>query len=134
MANPERLGWSVRYTHSVGCIGILKDWLTQALIEALDTPAGTITLDILEHHALSPDRCHQLITDIEEGERLLASDATSEQRLLHRLGMKTTRSKSADEGKQKAEEPKPPSKPRSSDVGRRHAVRDPVKGKGGLDA
>jgi hypothetical protein len=126
--------WQYYYAHTIGCIGILKDWLTLALIEALDTPAGTITLDIIKHHAVSADRCNQMITDIEEGERLLASDAASEQRLLHRLGMKTTRSKSAEGEKQKTDKPTSPSRPRGSDVGRRKATRDPVKGKGGLDA
>jgi hypothetical protein len=43
--------WQYCYAHTIGCIGILKDWLTLALIEALDTPAGTITLDILEHRS-----------------------------------------------------------------------------------
>jgi hypothetical protein len=57
------------------------------LIEALDTPAGIIALHILEYHALSADRCNQSITEYRGGERLLASDTTSDQCLFRRLGM-----------------------------------------------
>ena len=59
--------WEICCAHTVGCVGLLKDWLTKALAEALETEAKTISPSLLSAHAPSVDRCHQMITDIEEG-------------------------------------------------------------------
>lgn len=73
--------WEICYAHTVGCIGLLKDWLTKALAEALETEAKTISPSLLAAHAPSVDRCNQMITDIEEGEKALRADPEATERL-----------------------------------------------------
>ena len=123
--------WKYFYAHSGGCIGIVKDWLTKALVEALESEAKELTYDMLEHHVLSLDRCEQLFTDIEEGENLLAADATAENRLWQRLGLGKPPSKKSlsSKSKSKGETPgAPKSRARSTQVGKPKATRYPVKG------
>src|SRR5713226_2903134 len=74
--------WKYCYARTVGSVGILKDWLTKALAEALETGAKTLTQEILEHRAVEAQRCAQMITDVEEGEKLLAHDAEADERLM----------------------------------------------------
>ena len=45
--------WEYCYVHSVGCVGILKDWLTRSLEDALSEDARTINIKALERNALS---------------------------------------------------------------------------------
>ncbi len=118
--------WEICYAHTVGCVGLLKDWLTQALSEALETGAKTISPSLLAAHAPSVDRCHQMITDIEEGEKALRADPEATERLLARLGLgtrKTQRTRTAQE----TEKPGSSSPPRRTRVGQRNPTRDAVK-------
>lgn len=118
--------WEICYAHTVGCVGILKDWLTQALSEALETGAKTISPSLLTAHAPSVDRCHQMITDIEEGEKALQADPEATERLLARLGLGTSRAKRTRTAKE-AEQPGPSSQSRRKRVGQRNPTRDAVK-------
>lgn len=122
--------WKYCYARTIGSIGILKDWLTKALDEALETGAKTITPAILEHHALDPARCDQMITDIEEGEQLLTHDPAADERLLTRLGLSSRRTgtkKKQEEGEGNA--PKEASgSQHNAHIGQRSPNRDPVKG------
>ena len=118
--------WEICYAHTVGCVGLLKDWLTKALAEALDTEAKTISPSLLSAHAPSVDRCHQMITDIEEGEKALRADPVATERLLARLGLgarKTRRTRTAQEIGQSG----PSSPSRRKRVGQRTPTRDAVK-------
>lgn len=122
--------WKYCYARTIGSVGMLKDWLTKALDEALETGAKTITPALLEHHAVDPSRCDQMITDIEEGEQLLTHDPAADERLLIRLGLAGRRT--ATKRKQEAgkdEEPKETSgRHRNTHIGQRSPNRDPVKG------
>ncbi len=48
--------WELCYDGSVGCIGVLKEWLYRALDAALAENKETITAAILEQEMFSPDR------------------------------------------------------------------------------
>jgi energy-coupling factor transporter ATP-binding protein EcfA2 len=124
--------WKYCYARSVGCVGILKDWLTKALDEALESNEKTLSLALLEQHAISTDRCDQMISDIEEGEKRMAADPGADERLLFRLGLSgRRRAKNAQQENDGAE--KQPTTPRSrgARVGQRNPDRDPVKGETG---
>ena len=124
--------WEICYAHTVGCVGILKDWLTQAFSEALETGAKTISPSLLTAHAPSVDRCHQMITDIEEGEKALHADPEATERLLARLGLgssKTRRARTAKETEQSG----PSSSSRRKRVGQRNPTRDAVKKEKAVD-
>ena len=45
--------WEYCYERTLGCIGILKNWLSRALKDALDASATTVTLQHLERRAWS---------------------------------------------------------------------------------
>lgn len=86
--NPFDLSqWKICYTRTVGCVGLLKNWLTKALREAVESDEKTISPALLLKHAASADRCDQYITDIEEGESSLNADPRATERLMERLGL-----------------------------------------------
>jgi hypothetical protein len=123
--------WKYCYARTIGSIGILKDWLTKALDEALETGANTITPALLEHHALDPTRCDQMITDIEEGEQLLTHDPAADERLLMRLGLSGRRAGTKKKQEESSTEAHQQASGRKSNthIGQRNPKkRDPVKG------
>lgn len=124
--------WRYCYARSVGCVGILKDWLTKALDEALTNNERTITAACLERHAISVARCDQMIDDIEEGEKRMAADPEAEERLLLRLGLSgRRRTKKGQEQAGGAEKQQTTS--HGARVGQRNPDRDPVKGEAEMD-
>ncbi len=79
--------WEYLYERSVGCIGILKDWLVRALSAACRQSAPTLTLKHLERSALSVPQCDRLIEEASRGESQCREDADARSRLLLRLGL-----------------------------------------------
>jgi hypothetical protein len=125
--------WKYCYARTIGCVGILKDWLTKALAEALETGEKTISPALLAQHAASTDRCDQMITDIEEGEMALRHDPAADERLLIRLGLagRRSRAKSEQQESQTGTQNNATSPSRNTRVGQRSPKRDPVKGETG---
>ena len=69
---PDLVGrWDYFYERSLGCVGILKDWLTRTLRDALDEKAETITDKHLKRRAWSVSQCKRMLQEIEEGESQL---------------------------------------------------------------
>jgi energy-coupling factor transporter ATP-binding protein EcfA2 len=120
--------WRYCYERTIGCVGVLKDWLTRALAEAIEKGEQTISPTLLEQHALSVDRCEQMITEAVAGETALTEDDNAAYRLRVRLGLeqgptqqqggKQTKGMGANNA---------PSQRRSHRVGQRSPQRDPVK-------
>lgn len=79
--------WEYCYAQSIGCVGILKDWFTRALAEALDTNAPTLTRADLERHAWSLDQCEKMAKDALEGEAILAQRPDAIAQLKTLLGL-----------------------------------------------
>lgn len=65
--------WEFLYERSLGCVGILKDWLSQTLCAVLDSDdkAQTITLSNLECYAPSVRQCLVMLKAISIGEQQL---------------------------------------------------------------
>jgi energy-coupling factor transporter ATP-binding protein EcfA2 len=122
--------WKICYAHTMGCVGLLKDWLAKALREAVESGERTISPTLLLKHAASVDRCHQIITDIEEGERSLNADPQATERLMERLGLNTRTRRTKESPSENEEEEEPPKKKAPSPrrrVGQRNPTRDEVK-------
>lgn len=66
--------WEYCYERSIGCVGVLKDWLTRALAMALEEDAATLTRTHLRAHALAPSYCLTLATEARDGELQLTED------------------------------------------------------------
>lgn len=79
--------WEYCYARSIGCVGILKDWFTRALAEALDRDAPTLTRADLERHAWSLDQCHKMAKDALEGEAIFTERPEAIAHLKKLLGL-----------------------------------------------
>lgn len=87
MVEPDLMkNWEYCYVYSVGCVGILKDWLTRALEEAVSENASSITVDILERNALTLDQCETIAAEALEGERRMLRRRGASTRLVQMLG------------------------------------------------
>ena len=60
------------YERSLGCVGILKDWLVRSLADALANDAPTIDRTCLDRSALSDFKLLQNVREIQAGETLLS--------------------------------------------------------------
>lgn len=63
--------WLYFYECSIGCIGLLKDWLLRAVSTALDDGKSRLSLDCVQDHALPVDIYRQMTLDAYEGEQRL---------------------------------------------------------------
>ncbi len=120
--------WEFCYTYTAGCVGLLKEWLMKTLGEALETGAKTISPTLLAHHAPSPARCDQMITEIEEGEGYFKCDDEAEDRLRARLGLSPRRRNTTATPDRQGEERQHATVPSARPVGQRLPTHDPLKG------
>jgi energy-coupling factor transporter ATP-binding protein EcfA2 len=122
--------WQYCYVRSVGCVGILKGWLTKALADVLENGEKTLSPTVLQRHAETADRCDQMISDIEEGEKRMAADPEANERLLFRLGLSgRQRAKNLSQKDGEVEKQQTTPRAQGARVGQRNPGRDPVKEK-----
>jgi hypothetical protein len=119
--------WKYCYERTIGCVGVLKDWLTRALAQAIENGEKTLSRPLLEQHALSVDRCNQMITEATAGETALTEDENAAYRLRVRLGLEPAPAQQQEGQKKEQIQGDHPSPRRSSRVGERKPVRDEVK-------
>ena len=79
--------WEYFYERTLGCIGILKNWLTRALKDVLDEESPTVTLKHLKRRAWSVAQCQRMLKEIQEGERQLKESDSDIQNLRAALGL-----------------------------------------------
>lgn len=101
------------YERSVGCVGVLKDWLTRALATALDDGQQTLTNTVLERQALPSRKLLRMAREIREGEEALAANDLAQRELHALLGMSIESTEQHTAGS-------------SRKVGQRNPVRDLV--------
>jgi energy-coupling factor transporter ATP-binding protein EcfA2 len=111
--------WDFLYERSLGCIGVLKDWLMRALIASLRNENSTLTLPTLEKTALSVSQCEKILSEAREGEARLA-EANDRCRLRHLLNLPANGSPLVNESST------PERKARQGSPGRRRPQRDAI--------
>ncbi|MGG6295176.1 AAA family ATPase [Leptolyngbya sp. AN02str] len=79
--------WEFCYERSIGCVGTLIDWLTQAFALALEEEANTITATHLEKTAKSVAECAQMLENAMEGETKLQDSLEERDQLRSLLGL-----------------------------------------------
>lgn len=79
--------WEFLYERSVGCVGILKEWLMRACVRAIKHGAATLSLEHLEKTALSISQCEKVLAESREGETRLNDKEDSRLRLRTLLGI-----------------------------------------------
>jgi AAA domain-containing protein len=77
------------YERSVGCVGVLKDWLTRSLAMALERRGGKLTIQDLDGQALNRTKLLQMAREIKEGEDRVAETTRTAEELRRVLGMGT---------------------------------------------
>ena len=79
--------WEFLYERSVGCVGILKEWLVRTLSAILRRGSTTLTLRDLTVHALTVSQCEKILAEITEGEMRLAESDGARSRFRLALGL-----------------------------------------------
>ena len=110
--------WDLLFERSVGCIGILKEWLDRALIAALREGSTTLTVRHLEATALSAAQCEKIAVEAHEGETQAFSADQTRPRLRELLGLGGSPAAAADVGEKTLH--------RRKRVGQRRPKRDPI--------
>ena len=82
-----QIHWEYFYERSIGCVGILKDWLTQAYRKALDDNASTLTDQHWQPYAPSVSKCLQMAAEAIEGEKALQFESGELTLLRQKLGL-----------------------------------------------
>jgi len=81
--------WEFLYERSLGCVGILKEWLVRAVTVAARTGDYRLTRVTLESQALCIAQCEQLHAEITDGELKLNERSEAVARFRGRLGLST---------------------------------------------
>jgi energy-coupling factor transporter ATP-binding protein EcfA2 len=79
--------WEFLYERSVGCIGILKEWLVRAATIAIRKSSRKLTRAIIESQALCLAQCEQLQREITDGEIELRERPEAITRFREKLGL-----------------------------------------------
>jgi hypothetical protein len=77
---------------SIGCVGVLKDWLIRAVAAALHDGDDTLSLERLHEHTLTLAQCERMALDTTEGEQELSYMESRREHLWHllQIGMGST--------------------------------------------
>lgn len=108
--------WDYFYERSIGCVGVLKDWLTRSLAVALHDGGNTLTRRDLQRRALTIAQCAKMLAEAVEGERRLMETEEEKAQLRRNLGLEveTPHARSQVPAQQRRR------------VGQRNPARDPV--------
>jgi flagellar biosynthesis GTPase FlhF len=82
--------WFYFYERSIGCVGVLKDWLIRAVAAALHDGSDMLTLERLYEHTLSLAQCERMAIEATEGEQKLCYMESRREHLWHLLQMGMT--------------------------------------------
>ena len=124
--------WEYFYAHSMGCVGILKDWFTRALADVLEHSAPTVTRTDLERHAWSLDQSEKMVQEALDGEAVLAEKPEALDRLRNLLGLGARAEAKRPVSIQNRTQPTPVPDQRGNSRTRRVGSRKPVRDKVGI--
>ncbi len=110
------------YERSIGCVGLVKDWLTRALALALNQGAHAVNLKMLERTAWSLDQSERMAREAVDGESEVTEKGQKRDRLKQLLQMGATTASAAPPPSFMS----PPLPQRRTRVGHRKPVRDAI--------
>lgn len=119
-------GWEFLYERSIGCVGILKDWLVQAVSVMMRRGRRHLERRDLEVTALPVSQCEKILSECIEGEMRLEE---SDERHLHlrvRMGLQTAGSQGPSNGAYSATTQIQSRRGGNRRPGQRRATRDPI--------
>ncbi|USK74788.1 TniB family NTP-binding protein [Peribacillus frigoritolerans] len=80
------------YERTLGCVGILKDWLVRSLKVALEEESDEFTIDHMRSTALSINKISKLLDEIEIGESLFIDKEETVNSVRGKLGLSVSSS------------------------------------------
>jgi len=129
LAEPPDLvkDWEFLYERSIGCVGILKEWLVVALSSMLRRGGNQLERRDLDACALSTNQCDKLLSECIEGERRLEEGDEGRIHLRLRLGLNGSGAPTAAQHESRAPQARVDSQPKKKRrPGQRRAKRDPI--------
>jgi energy-coupling factor transporter ATP-binding protein EcfA2 len=115
--------WDFMYERSIGCVGLLKDWLTRTLAAVFREGGQSLARKHLETTALSAVQCENILAETREGEAIILQDEDCRQRLRRSLGLDSAAVPSQPADQPDVHESR---RRRRGRVGQRTPTRDPV--------
>lgn len=88
--------WPYFYERSIGCVGVLKDWLVRAVAATLSDGHSVLTFARLQEYALPEAQCESMAMEAASGEQELCYTASRREHLWSLLGMSTTPERKPD--------------------------------------
>ncbi|HEX8144770.1 MAG TPA: ATP-binding protein [Pyrinomonadaceae bacterium] len=79
--------WDYFYERSIGCVGVLKDWLTSSLALALENGGSILKFSYLESRVLSVSQCTTILTEATVGEEDMEETEVERLQLRKKLGI-----------------------------------------------
>lgn len=119
--------WEFLYERSIGCVGILKEWLVMGLSAMVARGANRLERKDLDACALSVTQCDKLLSECIEGETRLEESDDGRLQLRVRLGLNGCGMATAGPSRpQAAQAAVDPSRKARRRPGQRRAKRDPI--------
>lgn len=81
--------WEFLYERSIGCVGVVKEWLVRVLSAILIRGDAKLTLRDLSSHALTIPQCEKMLAEITEGEARLEEHDGARSRFRLALGLES---------------------------------------------
>jgi GTPase SAR1 family protein len=85
--------WEYFYERSIGCVGIVKDWLTQAFRKALFESSSVLKEEYLNRYAPLASKSLQMLNEATEGEDSLKDSEHDVEKLRKKLGLTVNKEK-----------------------------------------
>lgn len=104
------------YERTIGCIGILKEWIDACLVDALNNNLTSINLELLRKYAPSPSKALKIAEEIKQGEDKFKQQEEKLYQLQSLLKLNTLKQEIKKESNEK----------NLKDVGKRNPTRDRV--------
>ena len=118
--------WEFLYERSLGCVGVLKDWLMRGAVASLKSGENTMTRHHLEKTALSVSQCEKILAESREGEARLTESEDSRVHFRMSLGLRPAMTSCDKQPAAINEELPEPKKTKRVRVGQRRQRRDAV--------
>jgi hypothetical protein len=119
--------WEFLYERSIGCVGILKEWLVMALSSMFGRGGDRLERKDLEACALSVSQCDKLVSECIEGETRLEESDEGRIRLRARLGLNSCGMPTAAQHRSRAPDAQAGTSPKAKRrPGRRRPKRDRI--------
>jgi len=113
--------WEFFYERSIGCVGILKNWLDKCLEKASTTGENFISFATLENYSPSPAKAIKMAEEALNGESLISQQEEQIIILQNILGLKNDKIQNENNDTLKET-----NKKKNSKVGHRNPIRDKV--------